>query len=340
MKKLLFNSIAALMLSLTAPVYSIIFFNSDIRPPWEYCEDDGWGVNLSLYGGYVTGKSQEIVYSSCDSSASASTVKSKLDWKVKNLWVVGATIDKTIFSILHLKVDGWTKVHASRSTMVDKDYLDQLDPKILTDISKSSNTKLEKAQWISGEFGYDFMNFSSACSEIKLRFSVGYQYNYWSWKSYGGKCNYDNGAWQGSFSDDELGISYEQRFSIPYLALQLDYQWNDWNILCFGKYTHIARASDHDFHALRNIVYKDTFKNGQFWAVGVEGSFNMWSCLERSLDLTLKYAYEQLNTTHGDTSIRVGQSSGGQSDSSYHIQDSAGINHQHQLIAIGLNAYF
>ena len=338
MKRFFLSSLTLAALLFGAPSHAIVFFNSDCLCGEKAADDDTWGIDLTIYGGYVNGKSKELVYGTLGSESSSSSSSdwtiSKLDWKINNLWVIGAVFKKTFFSdTIYFTVDGWTKVQADKSTLVDKDYTDPFHPNRYTDISKSPDTKLDKAQWISGELGFDFYKFMYRESAINLRLSVGYQYNRWHWKSYGGSYKYNQGEITGDFPNT-LIIAYKQRLSIPYLALQMDWNWKEWDLSLFGKYSHKAYVNDHDFHALRNLVFTDKFKNGEFWALGVNGSVNLWNCGDALIDFTLKYSFEQLNTTKGSTTI-TGNNFSVSLDS-----ESAGVEHYHQLIAFGFEAEF
>jgi outer membrane protease len=304
------------------------FYNSECLPSWACGCNGCFGLDISLYGGYIYGESEEIVYNT-EPEIPQDTI-SQLDWKIRNLWVVGATLRKSLFcDRVYLSIDAWTKADASRSTMVDRDFLDPFNPDVVTDISESPDTHLKKAKSFDFEVGYDIFSFYPWCSEASFIFLAGYKYTQWYWKAYGGSFSYDSGAFIGEFPPGELIISYKQHFHIPYLGLKMDWQWDTWGIAVFGKYTHWARVKDVDFHALRDLTFKDKFKHAKYWILGAEAFWNAWTCL----DLVLSYSYERLDTTRGDVEI----SGDGFSEE---IEDGAGVNHFHHLVTFGVKASF
>lgn len=282
-----------------------------------------WNIDLSLYTGYVNGQSQELVLD-------GPHTLSRIDWKINNLWVLGGTAKLNLYNdTIHFSLDGWNKLHADKSTMVDRDYQDNNDPNLLTDISWHPDTHLKTAYAIETEIAYDFHQFSFDCYQVKPGILLGYRYLKYDWSAYGGTFIYDNGLLVGEFAPGLLVISYEETFSIPYIGLQLDCQWKDClNVRPYIKYTGLAGIRSLDFHALRDITFEDKLKNATYWITGVEARWNVWEWL----DLDLRYSYEQLVKSKGTTKFIEDGEVG------YH--NGAGCKHHQQLFFAGLTARF
>ena len=282
---------------------------------------DRWDSNLSLYTGYVTGKSKEIVYNH-------SHILSQLDWKIHNLWVLGGTAEVSGFEdTFHFSLDGWCKLHADKSTMVDRDYRNLQNPSDLTDLGEHPDTSLKTAYLIDFEMDYDVCCFSQECFETKIGFLLGYRYLKLHWDACGGTIS--DAERSVEIPSGVFCISFLETISIPYIGLKIDWQWGDCvDVRAFGKFTGIAYAKDRDVHALTNTVFVDKFCNTQYWVAGLEARWYIWECL--SFDL--RYSFEQLTHSRGHTTIR------GFNKKMHH--NSAGLEHQQQLFAAGVTAYF
>jgi plasminogen activator len=288
-------------------------------------------MEFDLYAGKINGKSFEIVYDGADSKR----VLSELQWEIKNLWVVGGIFQTTLgYNRLHFKIDGWTKMHMAPSTMIDKDFFDS-DSSEFTHISKHPKTKLDMAQMLGGEIGYDFFCFDRGLLSAQLRCSVGYEFSHFHWKASGGSYVYreEGYTYIGNFAD-HLIIDYKQRFSVPYLALQLNLNWQGATLSFFGKYSDIARVKTNDKHLARDVLFIDSFNDAEYCALGANISGNIWTLCGYPLKVNLKYSYQWLDTTRGDTKISSPE------DSSVKLRDIAGISQFYHIITVGLSTKF
>lgn len=282
----------------------------------------GLDLELSLYAGYVNGESQELVLD-------GSETLSQLDWKIRQLWVLGGTAKLHLRDdTFHISIDGWNKLTAAKSTMVDRDYEDEDDPSLRTHISRHPDTHLKTAYAIDAEFDYDFYQFCFNDSPLKLGFLCGYKHMQLKWKSFGGTFDYESVT--GFFDPSILVISFKETFSIPYVGLQINWQWNDcFEARIYGKFSSIANVRNHDLHNLRDIVFEDDFHNATYWIVGAEVR---WS-LCQWLDLDLRYSYEQLNKVQGTSKV---------TQEGFYLgsHDGGGCKHFQQMVSAGLTAEF
>lgn len=322
--------------NLLYPFLSIILFTTfcdastnGFVPRWDCNHLDCWELNVGCYAGVVNGLSKEKVYNPLSTNLPYKI--SELDWKIRNLWILGGIAQVNFLNDrLHICVDGWNKIHADKSKMVDRDFFNVNQPSVATEISWHPDTHLKTAFEIDTQLDYDFYCYHSANQEIKFGLLLGYKYQKFHWNAYGGHYSYANRTINGNFPPGELVIAYTQEFSIPYLGLQVHWKWKHcFEIRIFSKYTTLAYIQDHDFHALRNIHFVGKFRNAHYLGIGTEAIWNIYKCL----NLDFRYRYEHLNNTTGDATEIF-------DNSSFSSPDSVGIEHNHHLLSIGLSASF
>ena len=288
---------------------------------------DPKSIDLSFYSGYVSGKSQEIVYSQTDSGEIYRL--SQLDWQIQNLWVIGGIVSANFLdNRLHFVFDGWGKAIASSSIMVDRDWLDKSSIERLTHISWS-RSYLKTAYKLVGEMGYDFYQKKWGRLGFDTCLLTGYEYFRLFWEDLGGYYIYDSGLDFGMWPE-QLGISYNQEFSIPYFGLQVELEWNEMIAIdLYGKFSWSAYVNEQDVHHLREIVFDDEFENGQYWMLGGAFSWRFW----KNLECDLKYDYEQLNNAIGKITMQ-------RADQTKTRSEGGGLAHHHQTLSLGLSAAF
>lgn len=222
-------------------------------------------------------------------------LQSQLDWKLHNLLVNGVKASAR-YGKMYLMVNGWYRLNASQTIMVDRDWNDWNAPTQLTHISWSP-TKLKNAYEVCAEVGFEIRRWWFKKHDLILQTLGGYKYLNLYWEASGGRYHYYD-KW-GSFPD-RLGIGYGQKFAIPYLGVRADCQWKEISYGLFWKVSPgLSTITSHDFHALRSIDFYENFKNGNYLMIG--GNFG-WN-LRSNLTLNLSYAFDQLITTRGNSYI-------------------------------------
>ncbi len=332
MKKLYIKLSLAFSLLSSVLSASQAFSNEHCTTDWacqEPCSNNPWGVDLSIYSGYVYGKSKEIAVGAVDTELTGYKI-SQIDWSIRNLWIMGGTVKKSFLGdTLQLSLDGWGRVGSGHVKQVDRDYLNLARPDMVTDISTSTNTHINDAYLIDLELCYDFYRLRLCDSALKIGGLLGYQYAQFGWRSYGGEFSYDRGQYVGNFTPGELVIAYKQKFSVPYFGLNALWKWDNLDVNLFGKYTWFAHVKSTDSHPLRGLTFKDNFSRQQYWSIGANTSWSFWD----NYSLDFKYAFEKLEQGRGDTN----QTGDGQSVS---FNKSAKIGHFHNLFTLGLSARF
>jgi plasminogen activator len=284
-------------------------------------------ITFSTYSGYINGKTKEIVYSLAETGEIYRL--SQLDWKIRNLWILGGTIKANFYhGLFQLCLDGWQKMASSQATMIDRDWQNEQALHACTDISWSPSD-LIKANSIALESEFDFYKLHQGRSTLLWGVLFGYQFFQLNWKDFGGTYSYDNGTHVGEF-EKIVGISYSQKYSIPYYGLQMGWEWNKvLEAAVFGKFTWIAHIQEKDIHHLREIVFEQEFTDGHYWIVG---ALLQWT-MQTHLLCDFKYEYSQLNKADGYMVIKEAGE-----DPKYSA--GAGVYHNHQALKLGLTVVF
>ena len=279
--------------------------------------------DLSVYNGYITGISKSIVYS----YSGGKDLLSQLDWKLHNVLICGvkASLSK---AKIHITFNGWMQAVSGCATMIDRDWTDPDQYNRLTHISWSPS-ELMRAHEVSAQIGYDVYQQKVKVNRLTIQSLAGWKYLDLYWESWGGIYHYEN---QRGFFPNGLGISFRQRFVVPYVGMQFEWLWNNkFRLNLFNKYSPSAYIASRDFHALRSTYFDHTFQDGQFWMVGGEFGWNFLSHMKLNLD----YTFDLLTTTRGDDFI-------------YNLEDAStciypngvGLYHNHHKFILDLSRSF
>jgi plasminogen activator len=226
--------------------------------------------------GYLRGTSREYVYDARGAKLS------QLNWRIDNGSVAGGRVTFRPLDWLSVRARGWTKIDAD-SMMKDYDWLAgyigfeswthrSVHPD--TDLTKAMQGDLSVAAWFWEDQGFS------------VGAIAGYRYMTMKWETHGGSYVYSVSRFRdasGSFPD-QLGIAYQQWWQTPYLGLGLSYAVDDLVVTgeVIGSGWVSARAKD--YHALRDLVFEDTFSSSPMIgaSVGVEYRVSpMWSATGR-----------------------------------------------------------
>lgn len=143
---------------------------------------------------------------------------------------------------------------------------------------------------------------------VALSGILGYKRDAWKWSDRGGQYIYsdiENGGWRdytGSFPEGEVGITYEQVYSVPYFGVGADAAWGAFQMHTHLLYSPWAGASDTDNHLMREILFKGDFAGGNFFGCSLSGS---WRFTPR-IYVAAALEYQKFGEIRGDVSIRAG----------------------------------
>ena len=242
--------------------------------------------------GYLTGESSEMVYW----PESGNHKASELTWEIDDLYLFGINGEIDFHGWFTVKLDSWFKVTDGEGTMDDYDW--QVVGGDWTDWSHHENTDVTDAYIfdLSGEIPF-FQTQNGGLSVI-----LGYKADKFGWEARGGEYTYSvNGLRdrQGSFSDSQVGISYEQTFSSPYIGIGAELRVEKFMIEGRFIYAPYVYGEATDNHYLRNLVIEETYDDygeGDMVALDLTGVYNF----NKNWSLGVGLKYQSYSTMTGD----------------------------------------
>ncbi|BBO66886.1 outer membrane protease [Desulfosarcina alkanivorans] len=284
--------------------FSTLFFSSDglaqaVTP--EKTETIAQARSTVLLEGrvsaaHLTGEAREYVYDASWEGEKGS----ELIWQIKNVYMVGLGLTVQPFKRLAFNADGWFNVNDGTGEMDDYDWFIRHED--WTHWSHSAQVELDKGRILD-------VNAQITLAEpggFTLAAIVGYRYDNWKWTDYGdGVFIYSVNGFRdtvGYLPGDEPGISYEQTYQTPYLGIGISGHFNRLTLQArlTGSTLVKNEAVDHHYH--RDMVFYDSFENGDMIALDISGACQ----LTDHWGIRLGYAYQRYCETTGDTRVVYG----------------------------------
>ncbi|MBF0381902.1 MAG: omptin family outer membrane protease [Magnetococcales bacterium] len=282
------------------------------------------GSNFTTHIGVanLNGESNEYVY-----DYSGNTV-SELNWKLENLLMLNMGISIKAISDIKLNADLWIKINDGSGSMDDYDYsLISLGYEGWTDWSHSDNVPVDKAYMIdiNAEIPIAVQD-TSVLSAI-----IGYKRDNWRWKAYGGNYIYSTNSIHdsvGSSPANQLGITYEQWWNVPYVGLGFNSTTSKFTLRGRVIGSVIVQAFDEDHHHLRDLIYEEEFTNGNMYAADIAVDYQA----TKNMLISGSLHYQKYDTVKGTTTIT--DLSNGQI--SYYSGDVAGADNTATMLSFNL----
>ena len=277
---------------------------------------DGKPHAFSVRGsvGLLEGEAGELVY---EPAIDYDYKLSELQWDLSGI-VMGGAVFSGVSGKWGYNAGFWVPVTEGDGEMKDYDWLvPGLD---WTDYSRSD---------VDVESGYSFdLNANYLVFQrpgIGARVLVGYKRDYWEWTDQGQEFIYSEGGFRnytGSFGGQNI-IDYEQTFDIPYLGFNLDGKAGPLAWSAYALYSPIVSAEDRDHHILRELHFEGSFEDGDFYAVGVSGTYR----LNKNMFLTGAVDFQEISEFRGDAYIV---------ETAESFEDGAGISNSHVMFSAAL----
>ncbi|AJJ12157.1 coagulase/fibrinolysin [Yersinia rohdei] len=279
-------------------------------------------LTISTSLGLLNSDSKELVYLQEKNGHKLS----QLDWKAENTPIIKADISWDFLSRLTLSAKGWSTLTSSDGAMDDYDWTDLKQAK-WTHSSHHDKTNLNYANEIDLNAKFWFLKQEN----YRIAMMSGYQRYNNSWTAYGGKFNYDNGKNIFNGSDSIIGISYKQKFDMPYVGLAGSYRYRSFEFNTSVKYSQWVKATGTDEHHLRNTTFTDTSKNSCYYGVAIDAGYYITDNTKFLVEAGWnKYSEAKAGTQIFDRTTGVASSE----------SRSAGISHQDKTISAGLQYKF
>ncbi len=223
-------------------------------------------ISGSLSYGLVNGKSRELVY-----DTSTGHKNSELDWQLSNVSMVGVGASIKPLSWLRLNGNFWFKVSEGDGNIDDYDWrLYGYDD--WTDWSHSPTNVTEGIMY-DVNMELTFLRFN----QTSLYGIVGFKHDHWKWEAHGGTFIYSSYYVRdtvGSFPSDELVLTYEQTYDVPYIGI--GFHANLDPVTLTGRIigSTLVSSSDEDNHPLRDLNISSSLDDGKMWGIDFACTYN------------------------------------------------------------------
>lgn len=288
-------------------------------------EEEFYKHSLTISLDRVNGKADEIVHDGAKKL-------SHLEWDIKNLKMFSLGLNSQFFDGFGARIKLSTAINNGDGRMIDYDWIGKnydgnIDHNNWTDRS-ISDVKIQKAQQFDIAGSYNLY-------KDELKFNLGYKYDRFKWRDYGGSYIYSKFGFRdlvGNF-EEQRGITYEQTFETPYIGLEYQKELFDKNIYAniFGNYSNLVYARGTDIHHQGNLKFDDYFKNGKYYNWGT----NIFGKVKENIYLGLGYEFVYYPENRGYAIIQDLETK-----ESFISYDSAGIKNKYSKISLNLKYNF
>ncbi len=213
---------------------------------------------------------------------------SELNWGINDVYMLGLGGSVSPLSWLKLNADVWFKLNEGQGTMDDYDWF-VLDYQY-TDWSHHENVDLTKGLIFDINAELTFYQWERS----KFFGIAGFKYDNWKWEVHGGDYVYSSYYLYdtvGSFPDDALAITYEQKFYTPYLGIGFSSDLDPTPITFSGRIigSTLVSADSKDQHHMRDLVGEDEFESGKMVAFDLAGAYNF----TKNFSIQLSYHFQR-----------------------------------------------
>jgi plasminogen activator len=274
-------------------------------------------VSGQLSMGVANGRARELVYDN-------GYKLSQLDWKLDNVFMIGAGVSIKPLSWLRFNGNVWLLPGDGNGTMDDYDwYVEGWD---WTHWSHHSNVSVKEGTMYDINAELTFLRFN----ESSVFGIVGYKHDHWKWEARGGNFIYSEYYFRDTYfslPDNELGITYEQTYDAPYIGIGFHANLNP--ITLDGRFigSTLVSSSDKDMHHLKNIYFTDDFDSGHMFGIDFACTYNFTP----HFAATAAFQYQKYEEITGDASALYLDSG-----EKYTWKDGAGISLESTLISLSL----
>lgn len=307
-------------------IISFIFCTIFLYSPFLFSGQAGIPGNLPSYSnklsfdasiGYLEGRSQEFVF-----DANSGRKISQLNWQIEAASIIKGSVHYDFSPILTASISGWNTIDKGNGVMDDFDWLytAQSSP---TDWSHHEDTPLKYAN----EIDLNLIGWIFQKPNYQLGIMGGYHRSSLSFSSYGGWFQYENAENIGVVPDNEIGIGYQQKFSLGYFGLVGSYFVNAVDFGISFKYGPKVKASDVDQHYQRSLIFKGVGQGGEYYALAVSSGYKVTPRVR----LFAEGVYNKYNNQKADTTIFDRNSS-----QVFNIANAAGLNYTNYQLALGI----
>ena len=243
--------------------------------------------------GMLHGESNEYVY-----VPEINHQLSELNWKLKDVWMLGLGGSISPVSWLNFNADIFFKLNDGDGNMNDYDWY--IQDYQYTHYSNHQSVDLTKGIMFDVNAEMTFYEYDKSTFYGIL----GFKHETWEWEAYGGTYMYSTYYLYdtvGSIDKNVLGITYEQDFYAPYLGIGFTSSLSHTPITFSGRVigTFWAWGEDKDQHHLRDLVFEEEFDSGTMFGFDLAARYNFTD----NISLALSYRYHKYSEMKGETTV-------------------------------------
>lgn len=266
----------------------------------------GFSFSLGSSVGLVEGTASELVYYY---PYGKKFKLSELTWDLKDVVMAGVHGSVGYGRWLRLNLGVRSALTEGNGMMVDRDwvYTDSvslfLEPNDnnWTHESRHPDTSLDKGTI----FDLNLSVLALPAGPFSLRGIVGYKNDTWNWSARGGTYVYSIYGFRDYTGIIPAGlevITYEQKYSIPYIGLAASLAWPSFQLESRLLFSPLVSASDSDNHVAKGVLYEGDFSRGTYVGLGLNAT---WA-FARHWAAMLGVEYQSISEMTGDVTITKG----------------------------------
>lgn len=240
--------------------------------------------------GYLTGEAHEYVYWQDRGGHTAS----ELIWEIDSVYMFGIGGSIRPLTWLNVNADLWVNVGDGEGHMEDYDWM--VVGMDWTDQSVHDDTDVTNA--LVFDVNVEMTMFST--NTVSFVGIVGYRHDTFEWEARGGSYVYSVNGYRdrvGNFPSNELGITYEQSFDVPYLGIGFQGDFDRFHMAARVTGSFMVSGEAIDQHHARDLVTYDDFSGENMLAFDIELGYS----ISDAFIITAAYAYEKYDTMTGDS---------------------------------------
>jgi plasminogen activator len=296
-------------------------------------EMQGGGVTFSVRAqiGHISGEANEWVYD-------GGYVLSQLIWEIESLTMIGVGATVELNKWFTLQGDLWGMAADGSGTMDDYDWM--VPGTDWTHWSHHEDVDVTQGRIV--DLSVEVFPFRGLDDHpVSVCGVLGHRMENYEWEARGGSYVYSDSGFRdssGSFTDGELGITYEQKLHVTYVGVVASYQWEnfDFGFRLIGSPFVYGDADDR--HHMRDLEMHASLENGDMYSVGLSLSYHLSEFFkDRQIVLSGSVVYTEYDTITADSTY-TWNDEGSTTESTYN--DAEGSDLETTMASLALSVTF
>jgi outer membrane protease len=293
------------------------------------------GVSFSLGAsvGQVAGTASELVF---DYPLGSKAKISELTWDIKDVTVAGVQASAGFGGRFRVNLGFWSALNEGSGEMVDRDWLysDEYSAALVpgdgnwTHESRHPDTSVDEGTMVD----LNLTVLALQTGSFSLLGIAGYKSDTWDWSARGGTYVYSDESFRdtvGSFPSGQEVIRYEQKYSIPYLGIGVNWTWPVFRVDGHLLLSTLVSATDSDYHVLRDTLFEGDFSGGTYVGLGLNAAWTFAPHWFATIDVE----YQSVSEMTGNVTIAT-------PEGLFYEEDGGGLAMDATMITLGAGYRF